>query len=71
MLTREEFDEFLTENVETILDSVDQSPRSIQGWLASLQRGLQAAAAEISDDDSSDAGGIFGESDHMFDDEEV
>ena len=56
-LTRDEFEEWLQQHSDEVLD---QTPRSLNGWVTSYARTMLVLAAERADDDLDDIDSAFG-----------
>ena len=72
-LTRDEFEEWIQNHSDEVLDRMNQTPRSLHGWVKSYVQTMSVIAAErgdeeIEDIDSAFGGGdddgLFGESDY-------
>lgn len=61
-LTRDEFEEWLQQHSDEVLDRMNQTPRSLGGWVASYLRTMAVVAAERSggDEDVEDIDSAFG-----------
>jgi hypothetical protein len=63
-LTRDEFEEWLQQNADDVLDRMNQTPRTLNSWVTSYARTMAVVAAERGDDsDVEDIDGAFGGAD--------
>lgn len=72
-LTRDEFEEWIQQHSDEVLDRMNQTPRSLNGWMTSYLRTMALIVSERGgDDDLEDLDAAFGgaENDSLFGDGE-